>query len=144
MMPLKVTLSKEVTVKGGCLLDMTYYPFDSQTCHLSFGSWSRGLDSLDLTLASNNITTSYLYARSSGEKQQNPQTILCYVTSDMPWIVSSLILIKIVIIVSFSLRAGTIDLTSIKAQREMLKENYAGGQVGVADNAAKLSKVNFF
>ena len=33
------------------------------------------------------------------------------------------------------------DLTSIKAQREMLKENYAGGQVGVADNAPKLSKV---
>ena len=72
-MPLKVTLSKEVTVKGGCLLDMTYYPFDSQTCHLSFGSWSRGLDSLDLTLASNNITTSYQSARSSGEKLQNPK-----------------------------------------------------------------------
>ena len=68
-MSLKVTLSKEVTVKGGCLLDMTYYPFDSQTCHLSFGSWSRGLDSLDLTLASNNITTTFLYARSSGESQ---------------------------------------------------------------------------
>ena len=88
---LKVTLSKEVTVRGGCLLDMTFYPFDSQvmvmvmvmmtdmtfylfdsqTCHLSFGSWSRGLDSLDLVLASNNITTSYLYARSSGEKQKN-------------------------------------------------------------------------
>ena len=72
-MLLKVTLSKEVTVKGGCLLDMTYYPFDSQTCHLSFGSWSRGLDSLDLTLATNNITTSFLYARSSGKKQQNPK-----------------------------------------------------------------------
>ena len=27
---LKVTLSKEVTVRGGCLLDMTFYPFDSQ------------------------------------------------------------------------------------------------------------------
>ena len=70
-MSLKVTLSKEVTVKGGCLLDMTYYPFDSQTCHLSFGSWSRGLDSLDLTLASNNITTTFLYARSSGERHKS-------------------------------------------------------------------------
>ena len=76
-MPLKVTLSKEVTVKGGCLLDMTYYPFDSQTCHLGFGSWSRGLDSLDLTLASNNITTSYLYARSSGEKHHIRHALDC-------------------------------------------------------------------
>ena len=25
-----MTLSKEVTVRGGCLLDMTFYPFDSQ------------------------------------------------------------------------------------------------------------------
>ena len=83
-MSLKVTLSKEVTVKGGCLLDMTYYPFDSQTCHISFGSWSRGLDSLDLTLASNNITTTFLYARSSGERQQ----ILYHGTSNMIWIVS--------------------------------------------------------
>ena len=34
------------------------------------------------------------------------------------------------------------DLTSIKAQREMLKEIYAGGQVGIANTARKLSKVN--
>ena len=45
-----------------------------------------------------------------------------------------------IIIISFS---GTIDLTSIVAQREMLKENYAGGQVGMSDDALKLSKINF-
>ena len=60
-------------MRGGCLLDMTYYPFDSQTCHLSFGSWTRGIETLDLTLASDNITTSYVYARSSGAIFAEPQ-----------------------------------------------------------------------
>ena len=101
-----MTLSKEVTVRGGCLLDMTYYPFDSQTCHLSFGSWTRGIETLDLTLASDNITTSYVYARSSGAIFAEPQ----FKT------------IKLLL-------PGTIDLMCISAKRETLHENYAGGQV---------------
>ena len=46
-----------------------------------------------------------------------------------------MVLIKVVLLLSFSLYAGTIDLTSIKAEREMLKENYAGGQVRITDIA---------
>ena len=62
-----VTLSREVTSSSRCIMDLAFYPFDSQICHITFGAWSLGADSQVLRLTNTDIEPVYRYARSSGK-----------------------------------------------------------------------------
>lgn len=43
------------TLVAMCQLDLTYWPYDTQTCHLTMGSWTHDGDKIDL--AQNNATS---------------------------------------------------------------------------------------
>ena len=44
----------------------------TQICHLTFGSWTRGTDTLVLALPSQDIAQAYRYARTSGARPGQP------------------------------------------------------------------------
>ena len=43
-----VTWIPPVVYDSSCLVDMTKFPFDEQTCYLKFGSWTYSSKQLDL------------------------------------------------------------------------------------------------
>ena len=47
----EVTWLTPVFLTGTCEVDVTYFPFDTQHCHLNFTSWSYPMDQLDLRAA---------------------------------------------------------------------------------------------
>ena len=41
--------------KTGCMIDITYYPFDEQSCNLVFGAWSYRTVKMNITNMSSNV-----------------------------------------------------------------------------------------
>ena len=46
-------------IKSNCKVNVRYFPFDEQECHLKFGSWTYDTTSLNMT--DGKITTSIYY-----------------------------------------------------------------------------------
>ena len=47
-----------------CTLDMTYYPFDKQTCNMIIGNWAYTNDSVRLTSLTTQVTKQVITIRS--------------------------------------------------------------------------------
>lgn len=45
----KITWLAPIILKSQCSIDVTYFPFDTQTCEMKFGSWTYSGESLALT-----------------------------------------------------------------------------------------------
>ncbi|PAV91319.1 hypothetical protein WR25_21905 [Diploscapter pachys] len=52
----EVTWEPPAIFKSMCQIDVEFFPFDEQTCHLKFGSWTYSDDLLELEMLENNIT----------------------------------------------------------------------------------------
>ena len=62
-----VELLSPVTIKTQCAINVKYFPFDTQTCKLTFGSWNLDSSLLNIKLFSNNSLSPTKYFIENGE-----------------------------------------------------------------------------
>ncbi|KAJ0050171.1 hypothetical protein NL108_014038 [Boleophthalmus pectinirostris] len=49
----EITWDAPVITKSSCVVDVSYFPFDSQQCNLTFGSWTYNGNQVDITMGNN-------------------------------------------------------------------------------------------
>ena len=57
-------------------MDITWFPFDNQTCTLKFGTWTYTENLVNLTLKDENGTPSYHQAMKTDKYQENAEWVL--------------------------------------------------------------------
>ncbi|CAL4063137.1 unnamed protein product, partial [Meganyctiphanes norvegica] len=65
----RVGWNPPANIQVECLLDLSYWPYDTQTCGIDIGSWSKGGD--DISLRTNNSTELFLGMYKQGFRYWN-------------------------------------------------------------------------